>query len=390
MSVAKVLKANFGTHSGWSQWYVVPEKNKKGEAIPKIKRYRKVNGKIKWQRYPARHYRGKKADEIDKLVNQLNATFLTDKKNAEERYKFDHAYINQHSIGKFEKHLRKKTTDEGNVRTVLQMLNEYVFEFFVLQHKIPDPSRWHQKEDEWGEFLLDRDLSAATIKKVVGTANRFNKFLIEKVYPEMSTPRKLEPVGTSVLDQLELERAKTEKVKTKYITPETFEKMIKAAMNKKTGDPEIIPNMKLCYAFGFRISETLGLTKDKFLKDNIVVDEQGFKVEEDLDGTTSIARKKVKTHARRVPYWNMTAQEAWNLVKEIKVMHPSTLVRRVNKIMGKFGHTSHDFRRTFITNSFRKAHWKDVMKAAGHTDVRTTMLYDMDDRNLSEEKADLD
>jgi hypothetical protein len=370
-----------------SRWYLLADgKYDNGTPILKIKRYRMINGKKKWERYPAKEYKGMSRDELDALLRRLNASYIVEKKQAEERYDFDHAYINKHSLERFERFLDKQANDKNHKSTILQQLNDYVFEFFVLQSKIPDPSKWHSKDDEWGDFLLTLELAPSTIKRIVGTANRFNKFLTDLVYPEMPTPRKLDPIGKAKLDKLERNRARVQGIKTRYIKDAVWEKILKHAANAEEGDPEIIPAMKLCRAFGFRISETLGLSKDKFLENEVLVDEQGDRV---VDG--EVTRRDVKTNARRVPYWNLTAQEAWDLVKQMPVCHPDTLTKRVNAVLSKFGHTSHDFRRTFITNSFRTApHWKDVQRAAGHTDPRVTFGYDQDSRELSEKKAKLD
>ena len=194
----------------------------------------------------------------------------------------------------------------------------------------------------------------------------------------MDTPRKLEPIGRIVLADM----GKSDESKTKFIKEETFQRICDWTRDHR---PDVLPNMMLCYHLGLRISETQGLTRLKLRKDSVLVDEQGDHLE---DG--KIVRTSVKTDARRVPYWNLSAKEVWEYVQQIQPMHPDTLIKRVNACMAKFGHSSHDFRRTFITNSLRTKHWKDVQKAVGHTDVRTTMSYDQDDRNLDDDLADLD
>jgi integrase len=366
----------------WSKWYLVWDKSRAGTPIAKIRRYTTIDGKTTWDRYPSKEYSHLDESQVESLMRRLNASFEIDRQAAEARYVFDHTYVNPISLAKFEANLRKQITEEEGVLRVLQRLNDYVFEFFILQCKLPDPSRWHLKEDEWGEFLLAQDLSASTIRFIIATANRFNNFIVQKMYPEMTAPRKLDPIGPNVLKGITEARDKLSKHQSKLISEQVFQKIIETAKKKH---PEVIPNIMLCKGFGFRISETLGFSKDKFLKDSVIVNEQGSRV---VDG--EILKKSVKTFTRRVPYWNMTAKEAWSWVQQVQVMHPKTLMTKVNECLAPYGHTSHDFRRTFITNSFRKAHWKDVMKAAGHVDVRTTMGYDQDDRNLSEELADLD
>lgn len=374
---AKIIKEDKVNNTDFSKWYIVGD----GERI-RVRRYRTVDSKTTWESYPSNLYKHLDADELQALVTRLNVSYELDRAAAADRYKFDHSYINIRSMAAFERQLNKNITDKSKQGHVLHLLNTYVFDFFIIQKKQPDPARWHLLENEWGDWLLDTDLSPSSIRLVVSTANRFNKFLTEKVYPDMAAPRKLEPIGKLKLDKINSERAK--EAPPRFIKPDTYDKIIKTA---KVKCPDVLPNMLLARAFGLRISETLGLTKDKFLKDNLLIDEQG-----DSYNGTELIRRAAKTNERRVPYWNMTAKEAWALVKTIKPMHPDTLIKKVNEHLEPYNHTSHDFRHTFITTALRlkNVHWKDVQKAAGHTDVRTTMSYDQDDRDLSDEKADLD
>lgn len=80
---------------------------------------------------------------------------------------------------------------------------------------------------------------------------------------------------------------------SKYVILADYTKIIKLA---EINCPEISPNIILSYNFSLRISETLGLTKSKFLKDSLLVDEQGDKIE-----NGEIIRKATKTNERRVP-----------------------------------------------------------------------------------------
>ncbi len=367
----------------WSKWYLIQEKNRAGVNQNRIKRYRKLDGKTKWERYPAKNYRGMNETELKGLLRRLNATFETDKKLAEERYNFHHAYININSLATFEKYLTRQTTVKRSAEYPIFILQKYALEFFVVKNDLADPSRWHLKEDDWGEWLLDHDLSVAIMKRIVSTTNRFLKFLTHKVYPEMPTPRKLEPIGRAKFNEVTYQWKKQGKgEESKYIPADIYKKILEAV---EKDEPTLIANVKLCYAFGLRISETLGFSKMKLLKDSLLVDEQGGGVK---DG--KIVTRKVKTNARRVPYLNMTDKEAWSLIKQIAPLHPNTLNKKLNKILSKFKHSSHDFRRTFITNAHRNHHWKDVQRASGHTTHAMTMKYDQDDRQLSTELANLD
>lgn len=371
------------TATEWSKWYLIAEKNRAGINQNRIKRYRKIEGKTKWERYPAKNYHGMSETDLKSLLRRLNATFETDKKLAEERYNFHHAFININSIATFEKYLKKQTTVKNSADYPIYILQKYALEYFVVTHDLADPSKWHLKEDSWGEWLSEKDLSVAVLKRIISTTNRFLKFLTQKVYPEMPTPRKLEPIGRAKFNEINYLRKKQGKGEaSKYISAGVYKEILETV---KKEEPNLIPHVKLCYAFGLRISETLGFSKMKFLKDCLIVDEQGAGIKNGENTT-----RKVKTNARRVPYWNMTSQEAWALVKQINPLHPNTLTKKINDVLSKFGHSSHDFRRTFITNAHRKHHWKDVQRAAGHTTHAMTMKYDQDDREFSIELADLD
>ncbi len=357
----------------WSKWYVVTEGGQK-----RIKRWRSVDGKTKWQRYPAKAYLKLEEQEFEALLRRINASHEIDRKTAEERYNFDHTYVNQISLQKFEKKVSGGIRGKLDIGTVMQCLKDYVLAFFILKEGLPDPSRWHLKEGEWGSWLMEQDLSPRSLRRVVATANRFTTFLVQYVYPDMETPRKLDPLGENDLRKLEKTWALKFEKKTKYIDDKTWTEILK---HTEAEDPDVVPNMRLAYSFGLRISETLGFTKDKFKKGYVDVDEQGDRID---------TRVEVKTDPRKVPYWFMSSQEAWDLVKQVQPMHHNTLIKRVNACLAGFKHTSHDFRRTFITRAFRLGkHWKDVMLAAGHKDIRTTMLYNQDDREQSDELADI-
>ena len=58
-------------------------------------------------------------------------------------------------------------------------------------------------------------------------------------------------------------------------------------------------------------------------------------------------------------------------------MHPDTLIQKINELLRAFGHSSHDFRRSFVTRSLSKYHWKEVKNAMGHEDIETTLGYDL-------------
>ena len=74
----------------WSRWYLVPEKNKKGEPRLKIKRYRTVfengNKKTKWERCKEEYDSKASRETLGRIVRQLNLRYDSEIKRAKEAY----------------------------------------------------------------------------------------------------------------------------------------------------------------------------------------------------------------------------------------------------------------------------------------------------------------
>lgn len=365
-----------GVFMSYSAWYLVPEK---GYEYGSIKRYIRKDGKTSWQRFPKASYKGLDPQEIEALLRRLNATHEIKKQAAINRYDFHHAYVNQKSLAKFEDYLASQADDREHIHNTMTILKIHVLDFFIVKANLPDPKEWYRQETEWGKWLLAKNLSTSSLKRSISTANRFTKFLSSKVYPEMGVAHVLEPIGKNKFKTLSPKKSDA----AGFVSPSLFAEILS---HLERGDSAILPNVILCYKLGLRIGETQGLTREKFFKTHVLVDEQGDRF---VNGI--VLRRPVKTKdERKVPYWYISGKEAWELVKALKPMSPFTVIDRVNAGLRPFAITSHDFRRTFITNALRGHHWKDVQKAVGHKDVRTTMGYNRDDRGLDDERLDLD
>lgn len=368
----------------WSKYYKVKDSANRSGVV--IRRYKKVDGKVVWDRFPAKDYAHLSQDEIDKLLNRLNASFVSQENIAKERYKFDHAYLNPLVMEAYEKELNS-CMERPQVVTNLTWLNCYGFEFFVLKLKISDPSLWYKKSADWGEWLQGKfkdekgrpyTLSISTIIQVVQSVNKFLTFLSDKqFYEEMGAIRLLKPLGRAKIKTL---KANTIQATDKpYLSMEIFNKIC-----KENPDNRVLPNLKLQRKYGLRIAETLGSKKDKFRKGYLIVDEQGAGVK-----LGKIVTKPVKTRElRKVPHWFADPKEMRDQIDLIIPMHPSTLKEEMNDLLAKYGFTSHDNRAAWITDALDEHKPSEVQLAAGHKDIRTTMGYKRDKRNLDDDVLD--
>lgn len=362
--------------SEWSQWYKVNDKaSLKGFSI---RRYRVISGKTQWERYPTKEYKELSLGEVDSLLNRLNASHKVRIAERDEQFNYDLAYVNKTSLGKFEEYLSSQANDQNHITSSMAFLNNYGLKFFIVAKDIPDPAQWHKASVSWGEWLLKQDIKPATIVKVVTIVNRFTAFLQENVYTEMPAARKLAPIGRNKLKRMALSSDGT-----KFITDETWVKIVDWV---KANDPGVLPNVLLSEAYGLRLSESQGLDKSKFFNSYLLVSEQGDRIK-----LGKLVLKPIKTiDTRKVPHWNIEPRAAWELVKTVEVMHPDTLNKRVNEGFNKFGHTSHDMRRRFITKALRAKETRDVQLAVGHKNIMTTMGYAEDDRELQDQMMNLD
>lgn len=338
-----------------------------------IRRYRTENGRRIWETYPTANYKHLSQDEIEALLRRLNVRHINAQNEALERYNFDHAFINPNVLKAFERYLETKANNAEYIRRLLSMLNEYPFHFFIHKLKVTDPNLWKKKEELFGHFLLEKDLSSEHIQRIIQHTNRFISFLHDK-YPDEIRLTKLNSISNTVLKK---RKGLQQVQRQKYISIEDFNKICSEV------DQRILAPIKLAYYFGLRRSEALGLTINDVFEDSLSVERQLIKVE------PRVEYDLLKTfETRHVPYWNTTPEEAYELVSKMKLLHPDTLGHIFKKEMKrlKMPFLFHDFRRTFITNALRKYHYRDVQLAAGHSQIKTTELYAQDDRKLQKKR----
>jgi integrase len=249
----------------------------------------------------------------------------------------------------------------------MNYLRKYTFEYFVLTKKQPDPKHWPRLQNDWGVWLIDdQKLGHSSILQIIFNANRFLRFLREVAYPGEVENIKLTPISRN---KLKLLKANSVDDRYKFITAEKYEKIEKAF---KADHKHLLPVLRLCYHFGLRISETLGLRQDDVYEDTLSIQRQGKSF-----SAGKVSTKQLKSlEKREVPYWFASPDDAYEWISSMPMLNPTTLNRKMNAALKSFKHESHDLRRSFITRALRQQHWRDVMRAAGHKDIETTLRYD--------------
>ena len=155
---------------------------------------------------------------------------------------------------------------------------------------------------------------------------------------------------------------------------------------EKELDPTIKAFVQLGYYYGLRQSECLAITSDSLFEDSLEVEHQ---LTAFTDGKPKFGPLKNRLK-RQVPHWFLSAEKAYGVISSLpKLMHPDTFGDRFRGEMErlKMNYGLHDLRRSFITRAFRaNKNPRDIMLAAGHSDLDTTMRYAQDDRNLGRKK----
>lgn len=356
--------------SGWYKWSVFDYKEK-GFLI---RRYRKVNGKIKWQTHPRATYKDLPKSEVEALVRRLNTSHIQKENESKKKYDFDHAYINQKVLSDFLTKLETEASDRNHINSLFNALNTYTLKYFVADLELPDPNGWKKAEAKFGKFLLGQKIGPRRIKGIIQLTNRFIKFLHDQ-YPDEVRLFHLEPVSKNVLKHLKATTPNTERLK--YISEKDFKTICEKI------EPSLLPAIKISYLFGLRCGEVLGLQLDDVYEDALNVERQLNKLEPIAHYSPLKNKEK-----RNVPYWVCTPDEIYSIIQSLDRVHPDTLSRAFRAEMArlKMPYQFHDLRRTWITNSLRKHHYRDVQLAAGHADLKTTQGYAQDDRELQRKK----
>lgn len=370
----------------WSKWYLQSSG---------IRRCRYENGKQVWERHPKRKYKHLTTQaELQKYVAQLNHRYEQALAKAKAVYDFRHLFITDELLEEFRSLLKSEIPNVNVHTSAYNYLRKNCLHWFITLKGLPDPIDWKEQEKVWGLALMcslegrdaknlkifEEKVHPDTISKHVQIMNRFLRFLHQKL-PKTVPAIVLEPISKAQMRFYVSSYKQNEETRGKYITDADWKRI------EKDIDPTIRGFVQMGYYYGLRLSECLGVSLDDLFEDSFDVKRQ---LAAFTDGKPKFQPVKNRSLQRRVPHWFSTPESTFEILNNIpKLMHPDTFGDRFRAEMERLGfeYNPHDLRRTFITRAFRESkNPRDIMLAAGHSDLDTTMRYAQDDRNLSRKK----
>ncbi len=346
-----------------------------------IKRNIKITatGKKTFQRLPRKIYGHLQKEELEKLITRLN--FNQDREQRmRDRFKIESAFISKQLLQEFYEQLDAEIPTKGIVKQRYSHLRRHFLDFFIKRD--PNPVNWHRHfQAEWCNYLLEKKRSPSTLKQIVGVSNRFMKFLHKK-----------RPDEVPMMVFTPISRARMKKIKDEWSTdelgrPPSYINELDFQKIQRAIPAELKSVFLLCYHFGLRRSEAMGLS-DRLgcvRKDFLQIDKQLLRYTR--QGKLILGPTKGRM-ARKVPYWNSSPEQAYELIQKIVPMCPSDYTRKVRAFWKKqkLDYFIHDCRHTFITNAVnaQKYSLNDIRLAAGHADLRVTNGYMRDSTNYSD------
>ncbi len=354
------------------RWIICNEKEG-----PRIKRTIRTAQKVSFQRLPILMYKSLNFKQLENLVSTLNYDKDTDLRNA---FISHSTYLPDEYLKGFYNQLENEIPTPAVVKHNYSHLRKYFLNFFL--EKSPDPKKWKDDfELDWSNYLLSTKLSPRSLRNIIHISNRFMKYLNRKDASAFKVI-KFEPITRAMFRKYSSDWVENEKKKFRQFVPESlYKKMLSRMPN------ELRPVFILCYQFGLRRSESLGLygSKSAVRKDYLRVERQ-LRRYTNTEGPI-YDRTKNRT-GRKVPYWYSSPQEAYGLINSIVPLDPhkySKLFTAFNEAEG-FTITLHDLRHTFITNAVNNKEYgiNDVRLAVGHSDLSITSKYLKDSRDFDE------
>jgi integrase len=346
----------------------------------------------KLERLPIEQYR-KFRDDMTKLTDlctRLNYREI-EEENAKKAWKVRSAFVDNKLLYEgFKKYMISRADDEKYAGKCAGNVKKWFLDYWYKQKKF-DYLHWHKpaSQSELADWWLSEHdgelISFKTIKTSIHNLNHFFKFLHQESEGEIPELKFTFPtLTTSRIKKHEWSRkkslgSKAERRSGQYISNDEFKMIIKNAPR------EIKSCIYLSYYFGLRRSECLAITKDNLRKGYLYLEKQL----KSYDGTKAEYGPLKSRDARKVPHWHKHSMESiLNAIEEVELMHPSTLTERWITLMAELNlnYTFHSLRNTFISNAFRDGrNASDIQLAAGHSDLRTTMGYQRDYREMDDE-----
>ena len=356
------------------RWVTLADKSRKLERLP-IEQYRKFR------------------DDKDKLVDlctRLNYREI-EEESAKKAWKVRSAFIdNKLLYVGFKAYMVSRNDDEKYAGKCARNVKKWFLDFWYKDKKF-DYIHWHKpkSQSELADWWLieheDRLISFKTIKTTIHNVNHFFKFLHQESEGEIPELKfTFATLMTARIKKHEWNRkkalgSKADRRAGQYKRDAEFKLILKSAPK------EIKSAIFLSYYYGLRRSECLALTKDNLRKGYMFLEKQL----KSYDGIKPAYGSLKSRDARKVPHWNKhTLESIQNTIDGIQLMHPSSLTEKWITLMSdlKLNYTFHSLRNTLISNAFRDGrNASDIQLAAGHSDLRTTMGYQRDYREMDDE-----
>ena len=370
--------------------YFMTKENKGTENVFIIRRRVILpDGRVVQPRYPTTKYTHLKTEEeIKKFVERLNGR---ENRRAIKEIQTKLAFLPTVLMEEFRETLQAEIPNEKDSKLLYQNLHRYCLSFFVDKMGLKDPIEWKSNETKWGLALLnelatsdsklrifpkENKKAAKTIRGIIQVANRFLAFLHKKM-PQEIPFIKLEPISKAKFKhyKAELELQKSADI-GRFIPDQDWE------IIKNNLTDSLAPFVLMAYYYGLRRSETLGLELADIRKGYLSVERQL----QSVSRSDKVFKPLKNRNKRQTPHWFLGPDEAFIIIKDMenRIMHPDTLGRAFAALMLSLNlpYEMHDLRRTFITKALRKHNAVDVQHAVGHGDIRTTMSYQQDDREM--------
>lgn len=317
---------------------------------------------------------------------------------------------------KFKAYMMARSANDRHSKQCVRLVEMHFLNYFYYEREKPlfDYLEWHSLkiQAEYIDYLMSKKseskrfgkpvaLASKTIKAIIQYINHFFKFLhiesdgqipeLKFTFPSITNARYVEHTSKR-RKELGIKYTAPNK---QYIDQDTFELIY------VTAPVDIKSAIWIAYKFGLRRSEVLGLESTHNKKTYLKVEEQllALKSDRDLNGGRVILEKtkgplKNRDEAgRKVPHWYAKPSELYEHLQRLEFMHPSGLTERWTALMDEMG-LDYEFkhlRNAFCSNALRdmnkfKIGPVEVQLAMGHHDLRTTMGYLRDFRELDDDE----
>ncbi len=334
-------------------------------------------------RHPIARYRRIRDDEalLRAYVIRLNAPI-----QAREAVQFRHALIDDERLADYQTWLNLQVPNQFNARAEFRLMKKHFLDYFIGKLDLKTPDEWLRAHStKWATYLLnDSEVpkSPKSKRAIVQAANRFLKWMHEH-YPEFMPALRLAPFGKAAFKNLKGTWEQNEsRLQRSYIKPEHWE-----LINKHLPADEFGALVRLAYHYGLRRRECQGVRSGDVKNEYLAVGRQLLRITPELTYGALKGRE-----SRRVPHWFARAGEShlWVdlIAKSQTRLTPTQFSREWDTFISNHNlkYRLHDLRHTFITRAVRAYPHVDVMRAAGHKNIETTMAYLHDDRGFGDDE----